>query len=140
MGADKARCVPSVLPKDPKVTTASISPGFRAGKEIHKFWGAGMGYYFESNPGGDIRMEVRERRDLTRAFALLNGKSIPVPRRLYWDLLDLNLTPDYATAKVSRDGKVLTVSIDGADGMGAYHVDWLLRPSGKHTRRVHHEG
>ena len=42
-----------------------------------------------------------------------------------------------STARLSKDGKRLTVDCSGSDAAGLYGVVWHLRKDGRATRKMH---
>lgn len=63
-----------------------------------------------------------------------DGRKIKVPRWLYADCYNPNLEPEYVKLRFGRDLQTVFVTMDGADGAGAYIVVWTLRRNGRHTR------
>jgi len=47
-----------------------------------------------------------------------------------------NPNHDNMTASLSRDGRTMTISMEGSDGAGGYVVTWKIRHHGKSTRFV----
>lgn len=63
-----------------------------------------------------------------------DGRRIRVARWLYADCYNPNLEPEYVKIRFGRDLQTVFVTMDGADGAGAYIVVWALRRNGRHTR------
>ncbi|MGI8923483.1 MAG: hypothetical protein ACR2HJ_05495 [Fimbriimonadales bacterium] len=64
------------------------------------------------------------------------GREVLVPDRLWKTCFDPNLGLEHhLSAKISKDGKRVTVVMSGADAGGGYRATWTLRPNGKHTRK-----
>ena len=61
-------------------------------------------------------------------------RRVRVPRWLYADCYNPNLEPQYVKLRFGHDLQTVFVTIDGADGAGAYIVVWALRRNGRHTR------
>ena len=67
-----------------------------------------------------------------------DGRRIKVPRWLYADCYNPNLEPEFVKLRFGRDLQTVFVTMDGADGAGAYIVVWALRRNGRDTRTVEH--
>ncbi len=63
-----------------------------------------------------------------------DGRRVNVPRWLYSDCYNPNLEPEYVKLRFGRDLQTIFITMDGADGAGAYIVVWKLRRNGRHTR------
>ena len=73
----------------------------------------------------------------------LDGKRIPIPRRLYSDCYSPPFFKDYQARgimnkylaiKFGDDMKSVFVFLAAGDGAGVYDVIWVLRKDGNHTR------
>lgn len=74
------------------------------------------------------------RTQIKSILVYFNGKRVNVSHRLYADCYNPNLEPDYVKLRFGRDLKTVFVTMDGADGAGAYTVVWALRRNHRHTR------
>jgi hypothetical protein len=65
---------------------------------------------------------------------ILNGKEVPVPRRLYSDCFNPSTDPSTFVLKFGQDTQSVFVFMQGSDGAGVYDVVWVLRRDGRHSR------
>lgn len=93
-------------------------------KKIGNLIDGGVAYGAEAVPRTQIK-------SITLYF---DGQRVNVPRWLYADCYNPDLDPGYVELRFGRDGQTIFVSMDGADGAGAYIVVWALRRNGRHTR------
>jgi hypothetical protein len=70
--------------------------------------------------------------ELTLFDVRIDGKAVPVPSALWRPCMDPNFPAD---AKLSKDGKKLTITMCGSDGAGAYEARFTYS-SGKWRRTV----
>jgi hypothetical protein len=66
----------------------------------------------------------------------LDGKGIPISRRLYADCFDPKFGADYVNMKFERGFPGVIVSMSGSDGAGGYLAIWRLRKDGRHRRTI----
>jgi hypothetical protein len=78
--------------------------------------------------------EAVPRTQIKSIAFYFDGQRVNVPRWLYADCYNPNLEPGYVKLRFGRDGQTIFVTMDGADGAGAYIVVWALRQNGRHTR------
>jgi hypothetical protein len=98
-----------------------------------KALGQDMGSFDELH-GRDLRTLFM--MELTSFRVWIDGKEIPVPSAIWRNCFDLHFHPRYTTARLSRDGTKLKVSIMGADGGGSYAADWTISSSGVCKRGI----
>jgi hypothetical protein len=78
--------------------------------------------------GGTPDVEIESLR------LLLNGREVPVPRRLYADCFNPGHGDDRLVVKFGDDAQSVFVFMNGSDGAGVYDVVWVLRRDGRHSR------
>jgi hypothetical protein len=64
----------------------------------------------------------------------LDGREVPVPRRLYSDCFDPGTGAGGLALKFGQDAGSVFVFMRGSDGAGVYDVVWTLRGDGRHSR------
>jgi hypothetical protein len=74
------------------------------------------------------------RTQIKSMVLYFDGRRVNVPRWLYSDCYNPNLEPEYVKLRFGGDLQTIFVTMDGADGSGAYIVVWKLRRNGRHTR------
>ena len=79
------------------------------------------------------RPKLTEVRSVT---VTVDGRRWPVPRRLYFDLLDPDFGSIYEFARLSRSGQQIMFDMAGSDGGGSYRATWLLRRHGPPKRKM----
>lgn len=114
---------------------SAVSPGYWSKAVPRPFWGGG---YFNAMEvkGHSVGPKLKPKTELTRVKVSLDGKTVHVPRTLYWDLLNPNLDKEYVRAKSSPNGQELTIQMFGADAAYGYLVQWKFRKNGRHTRTM----
>ena len=99
-------------------------------------------YGFDAYPKDEVATTslsglLKERATrLVSLELMVDGKSWPVPRPLYDDLLCPDLGPSYVRGSISPDGKTVRVRMVGSDAAGGYEADWTFRKDGKHMRKI----
>lgn|GEM_PF-4977913 len=78
----------------------------------------------------------KDNSELSNLKVTVDGKRWPVARSLYDDLLNPDFGKEYEHASISRDGKTLRVSMEGADGAAGYKTTWTFRQGGKTKRTI----
>jgi hypothetical protein len=78
--------------------------------------------------------EAVPRTQIKSIALYFDGRQVNVPRRLYVDCYNPNLERGYVKLRFSRDSRTIFVTMNAADGAGAYIVVWALRRNGRHTR------
>lgn len=113
---------------------SSIFAGFSYKGELKQFL-FDDGSEYREVVGKPVLDKVKKTTELTGVSAVIDGKRINVPQRLYWDLLDPNLGKEYVSANISRDGKTLMIKMFGSDSTGGYRVVWTLKKGGACSRK-----
>ena len=78
--------------------------------------------------GGTPAVEIESFR------FILDGREVPVPRRLYSDCFNPSTDPRYLALRFGQDAGSVFVFMNGSDGAGVYDVVWVLRKDGRHSR------
>ena len=78
--------------------------------------------------------EAVPRTQIKSIALYFDGQRVNVPRWLYVDCYNPNLEPGYVKLRFSRNHQTIFITMNGADGAGAYTVVWALRRNGRHTR------
>jgi hypothetical protein len=78
--------------------------------------------------GGTPSVEIESFR------FILDGREVPVPRRLYSDCFNPGTSPGRLTLKFGQDAGSVFVFMQGSDGAGVYDAVWVLRKDGRHSR------
>jgi hypothetical protein len=77
------------------------------------------------------------RVEIASMVVSFRGKTMAVPRNLYWDCFEPSFLKNNFIAKLNDAGDALFVFMAGSDGAGGYEVMWVLRKDGHHSRFVH---
>jgi len=116
----------------PPISKFKVAGG---GVKFEGRWLWNYGYFEDSMSPAKVRDELRQLGIVIKSYGvLIDGKSIVVPRGLYRDLWWPHL--DSVKTSLARDGKRLTVVLEGADGMGSWTATWTIRSNGKVTRKM----
>ena len=78
--------------------------------------------------GGVPAIEIESLR------LLINGREVPIPRRLYSDCFNPSYGDGALAVKFGDDQQTVFVFMRGSDGAGVYDVIWALRGDGRHSR------
>jgi hypothetical protein len=78
--------------------------------------------------------EAIPRTQIKSIALYFDGQRINIAHPLYADCFNPNLELEYVKLRFGRDLQTVFVTMDGADGAGAYIVVWALRRNGRHTR------
>jgi hypothetical protein len=115
------------------VEGVSYIPAYLHTGRLTTFWGYDTVPY-EATEGLTAEAWIRKRGDheIASIHVIVDGKNWPVARKFYDNMLDPNLGREYLSAKLSKDGKTLTVTASGSDGAGGYNIKWILRSNGRH--------
>jgi len=74
------------------------------------------------------------RTQIKSIVLYFDGRPIKVSRWLYSDCYNPNLESEYVKLRLARNRQTVFVTMDGADGAGAYTVVWVLKRNGRHSR------
>ena len=78
--------------------------------------------------------EAVPRTQIKSIVLYFDGRRVKVPRFLYANCYNPNLEPENLKLRFEPDLQTVFVTMEGADGAGAYIVVWALRRHGRHSR------
>lgn len=132
------RLIPGSEGSGSSPTKGTYVPAFRYGGKVYEFKGRDSWSYEEVKSKKALAFIQEWGTELKSLKITVDGKSWPVPKSLYFDLLNPHPAKEYVKTSLSRDGSVLHVALLGSDGAGSYTVRWTFRKSGAPSRTVDH--
>lgn len=93
---------------------SSIYVGFKEGTTLYRFY-FDDGREYGQTVGKKPLDTLKHAREITSVEVTLDGRTLKLPNRLYWDLLNPNLGPSYVRATYSVNHKSLRIGLMGSE-------------------------